>query len=199
MRYILLALLTIFFSGCVTTKIAPKSEYRIDTTIIPIQNDAQKCKKSTLKVSKAFSTNALMSHNMHYVLGENRQYAYSESLWAEDPNTIISTEFLQLLRESQLFQSVQSSKSRSKSDYILEIHIEDFMQYFNNNSSTSFANASITLTLINVKSNEVFATETFKAKVDVEELNAAGGVESLGSALKQILESANVWMAKVCQ
>ena len=199
MRYIVFSLLVVFLSGCVTTKIPAKSEYRINSQIEVSKNDAQNCKEKSLKVAQAFSSSAFMSNSMMYALGDSKQYAYAESLWAENPNTVITSKFLRLIRETELFKSVQISKSRSRNDYILEINIEDFMQYFNPQSTHSYANVSISVTLIDVKSNRAFATHSFNEKVDAKSLNAEGGVAALTIALNNILKDTNTWITGVCK
>lgn len=199
MRYIILSLLVVFLSGCVTTKVPAKSEYRVNTQIEIKKSDAKNCKDKSLKVAQAFSSGDFMSHNMMYALGDAKQYAYTESLWAQNPNNVITSKFLQLIRETELFKSVQTSKSRSRNDFILEIDIEDFMQYFNAESTHSYANVSISLTLIDLQSNKVFATNTFTEKVDVNTLNAEGGVRGLTEALSHILKDTNRWMSEVCK
>jgi cholesterol transport system auxiliary component len=108
-------------------------------------------------------------------------------------------EYLKLIRGSKLFKSVQVSKSRSKNDFILEIHIEDFMQYFSENSKKSYANVLVSLTLIDFKTNEVFATQTFGSKVDITELNANGGVDGLNKALSDVLTQSNFWLGEICR
>lgn len=199
MRYIILSLLVVFFSGCVTTKVPAKSEYRINTQVSASKSNSQTCKEKSLKVAQAFSSSAFMSNNMLYALGDSKQYAYSESLWAQNPNTVITSKFLKLIRETDLFKSVQNSKSRSRNDFILEINIEDFMQYFDEKSTRSYAIVSINLTLIDIKSNRVFATHSFNEKVDVVSLNAQGGVNALTKALSTILQNTNTWISGVCK
>lgn len=199
MRYILVVLIALLFSGCLTTTIPAKEEYRIN----PIQQtkilDVEGCTKYSLKVAQAFSSNALLSQSMYYAQGDTKQYMYSASKWATIPNRAITAEFLTLIRDSKLFKSVQTSKSRSRSDAILEINIEDFMQYFNNDSSQSYASVVVNLSLISAKGNSVFASETFRVKVDIDSLNASGGVDGLNKALSQVLVDSNDWLAKVCK
>ena len=198
MRYILVILAFFLFLGCSTT-LPPKSEYRLSPDIAIKKLSADSCKDKSLKVAQAFSTSTLMSRDMSYGLGNSKQYIYSESQWASTPNRAITAEFLKLLRDSKLFKSVQISKSRSKNDFILEINIEDFMQYFNKQSSASFAKISISLTLIDAKTNKVFATQTFRTKLDVETLDANGGVSGLNRALSEVLSQSNIWIAGVCK
>jgi len=198
MRYILIVLASFLFLGC-STALPPKSEYRLNPDIRTQKLSADSCKNKSLKVAQAFSQSTLMSRDMSYGLGDSKQYIYSESQWASTPNRAITAQFLKLFRASDLFKSVQISKSRSKNDFILEINIEDFMQYFNKQSSASFAKISISLTLIDAKTNNVFATQTFKTNTDVITLDANGGVDGLNDALSEVLSQSNIWIAGVCK
>lgn len=199
MKYIIYFLLAILLQGCLSTTVPAKSEYRINPNVSVKESQASGCKKDSLKISQAFSVNSLLSQDMFYALGDTKQYMYSESKWSTTPNRAITSEFLVLIRDSKLFKHVQTAKSRSRSDIILEINIEDFMQYFDESSSKSHVNVSINLSLINARGNNVFASETFKAKVDVETLNASGGVDGLNTALAKVLLDTNEWLAGVCK
>jgi len=199
MRYFITILVIFLFLGC-TTPIPPKSEYRLHINLKNIDlPKATRCKDKSLKVAQAFSLSSLMSHDMSYGLGDSKQFIYSKSQWSSSPNRAITSEFLKQLRASNLFKSVQISKSRSKNDFILEINIEDFMQYFNQDLSKSITKVSISLTLINSKTNKVFATKTFNSNLDTKTLNAMGGVEGLSKGLSEVLLKSTIWIAEVCR
>lgn len=197
--YILIVFFTLIFSGCITTKVPPKSEYRINTSMLAEKSDAQKCKDKSIKIAQAFSTSTLMSNQMMYAIGDSKQSVYSQSLWAQTPNSVISAKFVKLIRETELFKNVQISKSRSSNDFLLEINIEDFMQYFNEESTSSYASISLSVTAIDMKSNSVIATNTFTSKVAIDTLDAEGGVEGLSKSLNNILHDTDIWMNGVCQ
>jgi len=198
MKYILVSVMIFLFLGC-STRVPPKAEYRLNSNIEVKKLSSLSCKDKSLKVAQAFSSNTLMSRDMSYGLGDSKQFIYSESQWALTPNRAITTKFLAELRNSHLFKSVQISKSRSRNDYILEINIVDFMQYFDENSSSSYSQFIVSLTIIDAKTNRVFATDTFKSKVDVKTLDASGGVDGLNEALEEVLSQSNSWFNKVCK
>ena len=199
MKYFALIGITLFFSACVTTKVPAKSEYRINTELTNFTSDSSMCKDKTLKVAQAFSDKNLMVNDMMYTQGNYKQFFYASSQWAQTPNDAITTKFLSLMRNAKLFQNVQIAGSRSKNDFILEVHIEDFMQYFNADITSSFANAKIHLSLIDATNREIYASESFSAKIDVNTLDAQGGVEGLSIALTKILNDSGTWIAKVCK
>lgn len=198
MKYFLILIIGILFIGC-NNKIPPKAEFRVNPKIPDEKLSALSCKDKSLKIAQAFSSNSLMSQDMSYAQGDAKQYIYSKSKWASTPNRAIGDMYLKLLRATDIFNSVQVSKSRSRNDYILEINIEDFMQYFNEDSSSSYANVSITLSLIESSTSIVFATKTFSSKADVKSLNAEGGVDALNSALGDVMNQSDKWFEEVCK
>ncbi len=198
MKYIIV-FLALVLQGCLSTTVAPKIEYRINPNAKSKELKIDGCKDKSLKIAQAFSSNALLSQNMYYAQGEMMRYIYSASKWSKTPNRAITSEFLKLIRDTNLFKSVQTSKSRSRSNIILEINIEDFMQYFDKYSNKSYVNVVVNLSLINARGNSVFASQTFKRKVDVEVLDASGGVNGLNKALAKVLLDTNEWLGEVCK
>lgn len=198
MKSIIISLAVLFFSGCVAKQIPPKVEYKINTKASITAKSAKGCQEKTLQISKAFAPNYLMRKQMSYVEDEFIQNVYSASQWSVTPSNAISMELLQALGDTQLFKSVQSNKSRSKNDYILEMHIEDFLQYFHKESSSSYVNAKIALTLLDFRGN-IIASETFTQKIQTQQLNAQGGVKALNEALKLIILDSVAWLEKGCQ
>lgn len=197
-KIIFITVAVFLLSGC-TTSHAPLTEFRVNTELKAIDSDARQCLDKSLKIAQSFSTTAMMSVKMNYAQGVNKQYAYSESQWTDSPNRAINAEILKLIRDTNLFKSVQTSKSRSQSDFILEINIEDFMQYFNEDSTHSYANAVVSLSLLESATNRVIVAKTFKSRVDTKSLDASGGVEALNIALENILEEINKWLIGVCK
>ena len=188
----------ILLSGCSMTQ-APKSEYIVNTKMIEKSLDATMCSAKSLKIGQAFSSGSLKSLKMNYVLGNEKQFAYSQSQWANSPSNAISSEIIALLRSTKLFKNVQVSKSRTRNDLLLETNIEEFVQYFNEERSESFSRVRISFTLVETKSNKVLSTDSFSSKVDAKELNAAGGVKALNVALSNVLNESRVWFESVCK
>jgi cholesterol transport system auxiliary component len=185
-------------SGCTTTK-PSITEYTVKAEVLKTEGSAVGCKDKSLKIAQAFSSSSLMSLKMDYAQSNNKVFSYFEAEWNESPNHFITSQILQNIKDSKLFKSVQVSKSRSKNSWILEINIEDFMQYYSEDYSESNANVVLGLTLIDLKTNEVIATETFNSKVKSKTLDAEGGVEALNSALSNILSQNIEWLNGVCK
>ncbi len=198
MKYILGLLAIVFLSGC-TTVVPAVTEYRIITSEVGFVKNGGSCEDKSLKITQAFSPSSLMSNHMNYVQGNTKQYAYSQADWSESPNVALSEEILKHIRDTKLFKSVLNSKSRTKSDLILEINIEEFMQYFSEDSTLSYALVALNLTLLDTKNSSVVATQSFNSKVDAKTLDAEGGVRALSGALEQVIGQSLKWLDGVCK
>ncbi len=191
-------ILVYLISGC-STKEPAVTEYKLSQKILKHSNVFQGCRDKSLKVSQAFSSSSLMSPQMNYVLDSYKIYTYSQAQWNNSLNKEISSQIVKAIREAKVFKNTQNSKSRSKSDFILEINIEDFMQYYNKSLDKSHVNAEINFTLIDSITNKVIATKTFKAREEATSLDASGGVKALDSALANILDQGLDFLNEVCR
>ena len=197
MRLIFITLVLFLYTGCSTIK-PSIAEYKIAIKTVKPNNLSSGCQKKSLKVSEAFSSNSLMSLRMNYVQDESKIYSYSQAQWSNSPNKEITSQIVKSLRESKLFQSVQNSKSRSRSDLVLETNIEDFMQYFSKNLASSHSSVVINFTLIDSSTNEVLSSKTFSSKRDTKTLDASGGVQGLNLALEDVLNQGLKFLNEVC-
>ena len=157
------------------------------------------CREKSLKISEAFSSSSLMSLQMNYMQDSSEIYAYSQAQWNNSPNQEVTSQVLKVVRASKLFKNTQSAKSRSRSNLILETHIEDFMQYFNKDLTASHSSVSMNVTLIDAKTSSVIASKTFTSKKDAQTLDASGGVQGLDSALEDVLVQSIEFLNEVCK
>lgn len=193
------ALVLVFLlSACSTTKPAV-TEYKLSLKELNNNSDSTECRDKSLKVSQAFSSSSLMSLHMNYVLDENKIYAYSQAQWNNSPNQEITSQVVKVLRESKLFKNTQNSKSRSKGDLILELNIEDFMQYYSEDLKHSHARVVVSFTLIDAMTSKVIATKTFSAKKETSSADASGGVKALDEALGDVLVEGLEFLNEVCK
>lgn len=197
MRAILI-ILTIFFSGCTTIK-PPVTEYSVVTKDINKESVSSGCINKSLKIAQAFSQNSLMSLNMEYTQDSNRVFSYSQAQWRESPNSLVTSELLKSISNSKLFGSVHPSKSRVKSDLILETNIDEFMQFYTQDMKKSFVHVGLSLTLIDAKTNSVIKSQYFSSKFDAKTLDAQGGVEATQNALSEIIFQNIDWLGGVCK
>lgn len=198
MRIILVIVVTIFLSGCATIK-PSVTEYRVLSEVLKKDVFAQGCKDKSLKILDAFSSNSLMSLNMDYTESNNRVFSYSKSQWQESPNSSVTMQLLNNIRATELFSSVHTSRSRAKSNFLLETGIDEFMQYYSSDLKNSYVKISITLSIIDSRTNNVIATKTFYSKVDTKTPDAQGGVDAINSALSDIITQNIEWLDGVCR
>ena len=182
-KLLLIVLITLLFTGC-SINTPAVSEYRINAVPAISTYTQTGCKEQSLKIAQAFSSTSLMTLDMNYGQGTHKQYAFTQSQWAESPNRAITAEVLEYVKSTKLFKNVQISKSRSKNGFLLETNIEDFMQYFSEDEKESYVQVRISLTLIDIKTSEVLSTKTFTSKLNVESMDADAGVQHLNLALQ---------------
>lgn len=195
--YILIGLVFLF-SAC-STKTPVVVKYKISSNLGIDSISESKCKDKSIKVSSTFTSSNLMSKDMSYTQGGSKVYEYSESAWLNNPNRSVSRELIKMLRDSGIYKSVQESKSRSKSDLIVESTLEEFMQYYSDDLKKSYVVVRINFSIIDTHSSEVIAEETFKSQVDTKTLDAEGGVDALNTALKEVLNESSKWFVKGCR
>lgn len=197
MRYILV-LVTIFLNGCVTLK-TPITEYRIEITHEGSKGISKGCSDKSLKIMDAFSPSSLMTLSMEYAQSDGMVFAYNESRWQESPKNALSMEILKSIRASNIFAGVDTAKSRSKSEYILEANLEEFLQFYSKDLKNSYADVVISFSLIDAKTNRAVAHKTLNARIEAKSADAKGGVEALNSALSEVLKENIVWLEEVCR
>jgi len=198
MRLFFIILTVLLFFGCSSIK-PSVTEYRILSHNIVKDTNANACNDKSLKVALAFSSSSLMSKKMNYILNDNKSFSYSQAQWSDTPNRAISLEILKQIREMEIFKYVLSSKTRSKSDLVLETYIEDFVQYYNDDLSKSYVNVAISFSLIDLKTNDVIASNTFKSKQISTSADAVGGSEALNKALSIVLSQNIKWLGRICK
>lgn len=198
MRYIYLFLLSTLFFGC-SVKTPAVVEYRVNIEPKVMQFHSTTCSHDSLKVAQAFSPTSLMSSKMNYALSLYKQFSFTQSQWAESPNRAITDEVVRYIKASNIFKNVQSSQSRTLNRYLLEVHIEDFMQYFSEDEKHSFAHVRIFFTLIDTKVSQVISSKSFFSKVEAKTNDAQGGVVALNSALQEILSQSLTWLDRSCK
>ncbi len=197
MKFIVLFFMFLF-TGCTVTK-PLVLEYRIAPEVKITTYKSTLCNKRSLKVRKVYSSTSLMSKKMRYAEDGYKEFSFSESGWAESPNKAISSQLVKSIKSTNIFSSVHGFKSYTKSNYILESNLEDFMQYFIDNEGKSYVIVSLDMTLFDAKTGKNVSNRNFTKRVRVMDLNAEGGVKALNSGLTDVLEEINKWLSEVCK
>ncbi len=190
MKFFYILIFAIFFSGCVSTK----PTIGLLSLELQPQNVVPSGAKKSLKLSSSSSLNLATMSEINYAQN-GAIYQFNHSRWSDTPLNMISKNIVQNLRESGLFGSVLTSKSRSKSDVTLELNIEDFMQYFNEN--TSYVKLSYSLVLVDNGTNKVISSKYFSTKKDATSLDAMGGAKAYEEALLELLKESRAWLEEV--
>ena len=198
MKILLGLIVLLFITGCGTIQPAI-TEYRMKVPHTGDKSLSKNCKEKSIKIASAFSSSNLVSLDMNYVTDEYQQFKYSQSAWAISPNDAISAEFLNLFKQIDIFKNVQISKSKTQNDFILEISIDEFMQFFDKENKKSYAEIKISLSIVDAKTYENIASKSFYAKVDAKTLDAMGGVKALSKAMENILKDSTKWINGVCK
>jgi ABC-type uncharacterized transport system auxiliary subunit len=186
----------LLLTGCsVTTTLPPVTQYDIEVS--SAQKSVQTRGTKTVKVVMVVDKTQFLEKKMYYKVGTNSQYTYTQSRWATPPSKAIALAVVKSLREQKIFANVLLEQSRAKSEYLLEVSVEDFEQYFSEDEKKSWAKVVLHYNLIDLKNSRVVASHTFFAKQDVQQLNALGGVKTLEVLLTQVVQKSGDWLAKV--
>ncbi len=189
------ALFVALLSGCASVR--PAAQQYILTPDVQVDAlSTSKYKDKTLKVANIYADRSLKTRNMFYIEQKRKKYAYSESKWAESPQTMIHQAVMDMMRKSAAFGYVQSPKSKVLSDFLLETRVDEFAQYFSDDEKSATAKVTITFTLLDAKKHTIVMSKTFSATKTFSSLNAAGGAEALSLALSDVLRSAAQWIEK---
>jgi len=195
--FYVIPILFIFF-GC-STNTPAVSEYRINTNVKAKEYAELGCKDKSLKIVQAFSSSDLMTRSMNYAQGDVKRFRFTQSQWAESPNRAVTSELLLYVKATKLFKNVQISKSRSRGGLLLETNIVDFMQYFSEDLKKSHSNVTLSLTLIDTRLNAVVSTKTITKTIEVDKINAEGGVRALNEALEDVVVESGEWLGGICK
>lgn len=187
----------LIFGGC-SVKVPSVTNYTINTNV-KIKQNVDGCKRSSIKISKAFAPNYLSMKDIFYVVDGKRQLKYNEAMWAISPKEMVTTEFEKMLKSSSFYGAVIDYKSRARADFIVEINIDDFMQYYNKELDKSYVVVTLSLNLIKSASSKVVLSKTFMYKVDSKELDVDGGVDALKTALSKVLIQIEDEFVKRCR
>ncbi|MDX9813161.1 MAG: ABC-type transport auxiliary lipoprotein family protein [Sulfurimonas sp.] len=190
MRRVLFVVLALFLGGCVSTK-PTISLVSLDSTSV---KKADFFSKKSLKIVPSSSTKLATFSQMSYS-EDGKIYHFNKTKWQDSPQNMIAQNFQKNLRDSKLFNSVVLFGSISKSDFILELNIEEFMHYFNQDSS--YVGVSYSLVLVDTKSSRVVASKAFSTKKEAKTQGAIGGVNAYKEALDELFVDSIEYISEV--
>ncbi len=188
----------LLLSGCGVKSSPPVDEYTIKPKLSLNSTKETKCRQKEIKVLSPFAPYKFTTNDLHYIVLQYEEGRFNRSAWSESVASSVYNEIVDTLRKSALFKSVQNYSSVAKHDYLLEIQINDFMQYFSKDLKSSYAVVDITLTLVDRQEYRVIAQKNFVKRAEVSRLDAKGGIEVLNALFAQTLEEMVVWLEGVC-
>jgi len=198
MPYIVWIITAVMISGCSIVKTVPsKSEYRLVLPEVQ-QEDHSACRNTTLKLEPVQSADIFLDRQIYYVMDDIEQYHYTESLWAQSPNSMVEQLLKEVLIESNRFASVLDYRSNADTTWRYEVRLLDFMQYFTSETS-SYVKVSMDFVLIKNVGREVAASKHLEVTLPTQRADAKGGVKALNKALSRIINESNVWLESACR
>ena len=188
----------LFFIGCSVTAPAV-TEYRVDPLLNNETDKLQLCRDKTITIGQVFTENSLITNQMKYVQSGYKEFSYTQSEWASSPNKAISRALLKSVRDSKVFASVSSYRSRARNELLLETNVDSFIQYYGEENNSSFVKVVFSLSLVDVKDVKAIDSIVIEKKIQSESLNAEGGVKALNTGLSEVLEETNIWLSEACR
>ena len=199
-RVIFYIFVLIVASGCsLQTTVPANTEYQLDIKQSTQHYGSKGCKEYILQVKNVDSYNQIQNRTMYYGIGDYVLAAYSQSIWQEAPSKAINTILVKELRETGIFKDVISARSRVKPDLVLEYSVGSFIQNFSEDRKSSKVDVVIHFSLIDYKSLKILYSKTEQKSSIPASLDAIGGVESLSSALSDVLQENSLWLDDICQ
>ena len=196
MRYIIYALTAgLFFAGCSVT-VPAVTEYRLAPQVT--YTSQQQCHSKSLKILAVKSPSTLKTNQMRYVVQPFKEGSYTQSSWAQSPNKMLQRELYFVLSHSGIFGKVYNYDVLGESKWILEVHLDEFVQYFDTAQEDSFVKIAIDATLYNDESKQVIAKHYFVRELESQSADALGGIDAMNKAFGLILEDIVKWLEGSC-
>ena len=194
--FLLLAVLLIGGTGCVSEKLPPISSYTLspDLNVFhPYLNTEQK-PTDILMLGRIRSSHVFSSRDILYSDARFGQNNYAYSRWSDSPTAMLLLIFQEALEKSGRYIAVVSYSSQSTSDLLLESTLFDFSHSINDDG-TSDGILRIRFNLIDNKSKRVIASRDFVSIVPVSSpTNASGAVAALNKAVTIVTQELIDWL-----
>lgn len=198
MKHYIIAITLLLLSGCsLTTTVPSSTQYQISMPEVS-KLEVDGCHEKTAKIALLQSPSIFKFTQMFYADANLRQFPYTQSSWSESPAERLQTIFVSGLSTSGLFKSVVGYQSIAAYDYLIEIHVYDFMQYFDTNGNAE-VRMSFDVIIIENFNHKVLGKFHFNEKAMSESADALGGVKALNTLVSDSVKDVLKWTAKACQ
>ncbi len=162
------------------------------------QNKLQPSQQPRKSILIANATTPLWLDNtaIHYRLlyhNPSQSYHYANSRWIAPPAALLTQQMRDRI-VSKTNEQVIKDSSTAKTDYILHIELEEFIQVFDT-AKDSHVVIGLRASLIERSSRHLFAQKDFNIKEKAPTADAAGAVSALGAASNQVTNELIGWLA----
>ena len=192
--FLLLTVLLIVITGCVTEKLPPISTYNLypDLDVHHPMLDTDEHASDILKLGRISSTNAFSGTDIVYSDTRYGQNSYAYSRWSDSPPSMLLVIFQEALEKSGGYMAVVPYSSQSKSDLLLESTLLDFSQHIDD--GTSHGIVRMRFNLIDNKTKRVIASRDFVASVQATSKNVICAVAALNKAVAGLTKELIEWL-----
>lgn len=136
-------------------------------------------------------TNAYQYH----LLYQNPQMllSYRDARWVGTPAEMLDMRLLQHLQQSQHWKAVLSGQSSGAAQYVLRLHLNNFVVNFTAPQAGQALIAG-TATLLNAHNYQVIAQHAFQESVPLKTASAAGGAAAMTQASSHFVGAVSAWV-----
>lgn len=186
-RIAFLISLGLLFSGCFTKQMPSIQTYSLnyDANVQSVKTIAK-----SLKVYEPKMFNYLNNSGIVYVENQIEYQHYALNKWSERPSKMIQNLIVQHLNNIQAFSFVATNNIEVHTDLKLISEIDDFTQYFKDDSS--FVKLQIRVYLSNQNNQTVFKYFTYEQPCPTND--AKGAVIALNSAVNTFAQDLFTWL-----
>ncbi|WP_297324123.1 ABC-type transport auxiliary lipoprotein family protein [Nitrosomonas sp.] len=197
-KILLLILVPYLLSGCAVFHKSPSAVSVYDFGLQQLAHNrsqqSHQPRKSIL-IADAIVPSWLDNTAIHYRLlyhNPSQSYRYANSRWIAPPAAILTQQIRDRIVTHTNEQVIKNS-STAKTDYILHIELEEFIQAFDTEKDSHVV-VGLRASLIERNSRNLFAQKDFSIKEKTPTADAAGAVFALGSASHQLINELVGWL-----
>ena len=119
-----------------------------------------------------------------------RAHAYTQSRWTAPPSALLTQRLRS--RFAAAASGLVTGTDGVRADYMLRVELEDFSQHFDAPSSSRVA-VRARATLVSLANRGLVAQREFALEQPAPTPDATGGVQALGAASEELVESVLKW------
>ena len=192
-RGLIVATLLLLAAACGATR--PIKYYRLEIPEPAPATDSARFGVS-LQVGNIETPPIMRDGRILYQVGTHEVGAYEYHRWVETPDRVVQDSLVRLLRSSGVFQSVDTPRTNTKPDYIIQGKIYEFSEM---DKPQVFARVSLEIELHDAKTGRTVWSRIYTNEDSVEGKEVPDVVHSLdqnlGRGLSQIVTGLNQYFA----